>query len=192
VCTACSIPARNAAIQGGTLESLRDASSSHAPYGVPSGCSVQHPLLQMLTRPSIHVGVSAANGVATVHHRSVPDASTSLFKPKNSSQPNFRGRGPRMRPLGIPEGYKCCNLCSKVRQIAAFQQSSKAPARSYCHHCMPSVRRGMQMGIRMNKLRRIYKEGGLVAVQSVTGATPSGCKGKEGGSSSTPTESMSQ
>ena len=69
----------------------------------------------------------------------------------------------------VPPGYKLCNLCGETQPIASFPTSGER-IKPYCHSCMPSVRRGMQLGMKMQTLREIYGEGGLPAVQAATGA----------------------
>jgi hypothetical protein len=186
VCTACSVPARTAAIHGMTLQTLLDACSCGKLSTISPCSSMQDSPFPSGTNHLRAVGVSAMPGSPGL-------PALALSKPSVLPRANVTARGPRIRQPGVPEGYKCCNLCNNVQRIAAFQQSAKSPAKSYCHQCMPSVRRGMQMGIRMNKLRQLYQDGGLIAVQVVTGrAGNSGGKSTvEGGSCSTPTESLS-
>ena len=66
----------------------------------------------------------------------------------------------------VPAGRKMCNLCREVLDISRFPVAGER-LKPYCCNCMPSVRKGSLMGIRVAELRDALQVGGVQALHDL-------------------------
>lgn len=66
----------------------------------------------------------------------------------------------------VPAGRKMCNLCREVQHFSRFPLAGER-LKPYCSSCMPAVRKGSLMGIRVAELRGALQSGGMNALHNL-------------------------
>jgi hypothetical protein len=189
-CSSCALPCRQAAHIGLSVADIQEAAAN----GHLHSLALRHPMLY--ATDLIHPGKgcwpaalahaaaaqSHASGVSGWQQRPLHGPGMGAQRPAIPVCPGYAdvgGKWPRVNtpmrcgpspekvpPGHVPPGYKMCNLCCEVLPTSGFPASGER-VKPYCHSCMPPVRRGIQLGMKVASLRESFQVGGIQAVHDM-------------------------
>ena len=186
VCSQCAMPLRRALALGLTLAGVRAAEAAGALGTIAAEVRIDASEAAIAPVAADAQGASVLHsdalqpGAQIARHATLdPHVSTgmaggavSMGADAAARQMLVEARGLDARPFGVRreraehalDGRKQCNLCSEGFPLSGFPASGDR-IKPYCNTCTPLVRRGIQVGFKVYRLRDAYQQGGHTQVQ---------------------------
>ena len=172
VCAAAYLPSdlpTAAAQESEPLEALQLMSAGLAPAAASDDAPpLSQPLPTFSNRPRVFSAPGCSDSAGAGQDSTVPTVTLpfdTFVRTTVALSSNDR-LGDSASAGSMPSGHKICNLCRRILDISNFPVAGDRH-KPYCSTCMPAVRKGSLMGIRVATLREALLNGGPEALSDL-------------------------